>query len=330
MAFPLATPTFYRMPGKFPASTGISDLIDAIHAGLNSATDYRGTSLPSTHLWTWTKAGTPTATVYGSPPSGTSMTMTPRLIWAGHTATTGTMASPDTWLTSGLHGGIVKNAGAYNSWSAAAPFTSGQFSGYWRWAPTAANAVATEVRCYVSEETVFVQIIQAGTTQYWGYIGAIMSPFTNDTTLDAEADNRLYGMIQQGASGAVSASFLTNGSGTFLSCVDTNGTPHFGAFRPGAANWDWCGRSQVNQTTPAAAMLQARSGAYVAESPIQVCAYVSASAHTGSRIGFLRGIWTSPPVVSGRWLRNGSTDLYHFVSVDTGAAGQGLLLKAAA
>lgn len=327
MSFPLPALTFYRMADVSPAGTAIGDLLDAMYTALSATTDYRGTSLASTHLWTWTKAGTPTATVYASPPSGTAMGLDPRIIFAGHTATTGTMASPDSWLTSGLHASIVKNPGAYNAWNNAAPFTSGSFFGYWRAAATAANATATKVRAFISEESVFLQIIQAATTQYWIYVGAVVSPHTNDTTLAGESDNRLYGMINSGSAG-VGASFLTTTAG-FLGHSTSIGDWHCGHFLPGSASLRVGGKVLIFGTAPSTNQRQEVSNAFI-NVPIVIATSGASNQSTGYHLGTVRGIAHTGIVQSGRYLRSGSTDLYHFVSIDTTADAHGIALKAAA
>ena len=45
-------------------------------------------------------------------------------------------------------------------------------------------------------------------------------------------------------------------------------------------------------------------------------------------MGTVRGLYAAGLVQAGRYLRNGATDLYHFVSMNTGAAAQGIMLPA--
>jgi hypothetical protein len=52
--------------------------------------------------------------------------------------------------------------------------------------------------------------------------------------------------------------------------------------------------------------------------------------NAGTRLGTLRGIYRAGAVQSGRYLRSGATDLYHYVSVDTANAAHGLMLPAVA
>ena len=52
--------------------------------------------------------------------------------------------------------------------------------------------------------------------------------------------------------------------------------------------------------------------------------------NAGTRLGTLRGVYRAGSVQSGRYLRSGSTDLYHYVSTDTANPSNGLMLPAVA
>jgi hypothetical protein len=333
MSLPLSAQTFYRMPDQTPAASTIVGLLDALYAALSSSTDYRGTSLASTHLWTVTRyqnAGT-TEAVYMAPPSGTSMGLAPRILFAGAAAAAPTMAGPDTFLASGLHVGINKNSGSYNVWTAALPFNAGQWFGFWRAAPTAANSTSTTVRCFVGQETVFVQVIQAATTHYWVYAGAILEPFTTYSAsvgLTAESDDRLYGVMVVGSSAAVTSSWLTTG-GTFFRHSTSGNAYHSGVFQPTTGTIWPIGWKHLFMTSATTTETQDANNVYVAD-PMLMVDCSGSNTPNGAVRGVLRNVYPAGLFQSGKVIRNGLTDLYHTVSVDTTSTAHAFLLPAVA
>lgn len=332
MSLPLPTQTFYRMPDASPAAATIAGLLDAIYASGASSTDYRGTSLASTHLWTWAKqAGT--VAVYVTPPSGTSMTKSPGIIFAGSSgAPTPTMASPDTFAASNLLLGIAHTRGAWNAWDAASPFTSGTFSGYAKAAGTTWNATTAVVRVYISQEQIFVQLIGTTVTQQaWMCAGAIVEPhFSNSESsgLDCETDDRLYGMWSTGATGTMSTSWLQAVGTTHpFNHGTTNGNAHMYVFQPGTSSLYGCGRKTIFHTGSTTTEATTNGGGYVGDL-LPICRSSGASVNSGSRLGVLRSVYPIGQMLSGRTLRNGSTDLYHIVSCDTTSTSDALMLKA--
>lgn len=332
MSLPLATPTYYRMADVSPASANIQGLLDAIYTALGASTDYRGTSLASTHLWTVARqqAAGVTKAVYLTPPSGTGMGLSPGLIIAGDSgAPTPTMASPDTFTASHVLAGIVKNRGAWNAWDAASPFTSGTFSGYWRWAGTTWNATTAVIRCYVSEEAIFIQLIgPTVTNQAWLHLGAIVEPHTTysaSSGLTAESDDRLYGMWTTGAT-AVQTSTWQNSNVSPGWHATSNGASHMMVFQPGGSTLYTCGRRYTSASTSSTTETQDLAGAYVGDL-YAICR--SSGATNGARLGMLRGLYATGQMQSGKTVRNGSTDLNHAVSTDTTAVTDAFMLKAA-
>jgi hypothetical protein len=331
--FPVPNLTFARLPDVTVAGTAIADMLDAIFTALSATTDYRGTSVPSTHRWVVTKRQVTSVTnaVTCDAPTGTPLTLVPTIIFAGRASvnspTAPTMLAPDTAFNSTLMMGINKNSGSYNSWDAALPMTSGQWSGYYRLAPAAANAVGTIVRAFVSSEVIFIQIIQSATVQYWGMAGAILQPHTGDTNLCCEADGRIYGMVSCGSS-PVPATWLY--SAHMFSYSTTASAPHAATFQPGSATLYSCGRRTLYSSTGGAvAELQDAANTYVGDS-IGFGKATGNNVLNGTRLGTLRGVFLAGGVQSGRYLRNGATDLYHYVSVDTSAPAAGFMFPAVA
>lgn len=331
MAFPVPPLTFVRCADVSPAGTTIQAFLDAIYSALSAVNDYRGTAKPATHAWTFTQQQVSAVTnaVTCAPPAALGL-ITPVVIFAGRTVPgTPTTLTPDITAASVPLVGVNKNGGAYNSWDAALPMTSGQFSGYWRAGSTASNAVATILRCFVSQETIFVQVIQTSTIQSWVYAGAILQPYTNDTSLACETDGRLYGMVTPGSAGAVSSSWLTTNN-VYFSHSTTASATHAGVFQPNTATIYACGtRSVYTGSGGVVAETQDGSGAYIGDI-MEFGRSTGNGINNGTRLGTLRGIYRAGAVQSGRYLRNGATDLYHYVSVDTANPAHGLMLPSVA
>lgn len=144
MAFPVPGLTFLRCADTSPAGTAIQDFLDAIYTALAAANDYRRTAKPGSHAWTFTRRQVTGVTnaVFREAPAALGL-ISPVVIFAGRTLPgTPTMLTPDITAASVPLVGVNKNGGAYNSWDAALPMTSGQFSGYYRAGSTGSNAIA--------------------------------------------------------------------------------------------------------------------------------------------------------------------------------------------
>lgn len=330
MAYPLPALAFARMADVSPTGTAIQDLLDAVFVSWSAGTDYRGTALPAANLWGVTRKRPTVVTeaVVALPPSGTAMTMSPALLVAGRIANAGTMAAPDTSAASALQVGINKNSGAYADWSAASPMTSGQFFGYWRTAPTAANAVATVVRSFISAESIFCQIITSAAVQSWFYLGAIGSPENNDTVNNAEADNRLYGMVVSGGTSSVSNVWLnTPTAAAFLNHGSSSGNHHCGVFQPGTGSLYPGGRRTLWGSAATVADTQDSAGWYGGDA-VEFGRSNGSNVNNGARLGVIRGLFLAGAMQSGRYVRNGSTDLLHYVGMDTSSADDAMYLPA--
>jgi hypothetical protein len=226
--------------------------------------------------------------------------------------------------------GINKNSGAYIDYTAALPMTSGQWSGYWRGGPTAMFNAATIIRSYISEETIFTQIITSALVQSWFYIGAIVSPYNSDTVNNAESDNRLYGMAVSGGTSSINSAWLSSSAAAaFLNHGTAAGNQHMAVFQPGSASLYVGGRRTLWGNSATVAGLQDPAGYYIGDA-VEIGRSTATNTNTGTRLGVLRGIGLAGSVQSGRYLRNGATDLYHYISMDTGAAADGFLLPAVA
>jgi hypothetical protein len=335
MAFPVPPLTFVRCADTSPAGTTIQDFLDAIYTALSAANDYRGTAKPASHAWTFTRRQVSSVTnaITCEPPAALGL-IAPVVIIAGRTAvgtpTSPTMLAPDSAFNSVCMIGVNKNGGVYNSWDAALPMTSGQFSGYYRGVYSALNATATIIRCFVSQETIFVQCIGSAAVQGWMYAGALLQSYTNDTSLCSETDNRIYGMTVSGGTSSVPAAWLASASSMFSYNI-TAAQNHSAVFQPNTGTMWSCGTRTIYSTGGGTIPeTQDNSGAFIGDIMDFGRNIGTSGANTGTRLGTLRGIYRAGNVISGRYLRSGSTDLYHYVSVDTSAVGNALMLPAVA
>jgi hypothetical protein len=164
------------------ASATVAAVLDAIYTlgttttYANGATRTEGTG----SAWTYTgnryqNAGT-TEALYPAPPTST---LNGRILLAGAATLPSpnpTMASPDAAAANILLANVVKNAGAFATWNAASPMTSGQTFGYWRVWPTSAGTGS--VYLYEGKDAMLV-VISAGAAAY-AWIGGATLMWTVD------------------------------------------------------------------------------------------------------------------------------------------------------
>jgi hypothetical protein len=332
MSLPLPTLTFYRLADVTPAASTIQGLLDAVY-GADYTTDYRARSIASTHLWTkarYQNAGT-TEAVYYAAPSGSPMALVPKIILAGAAAGSPTMYV-DTFAASALHVAINKNSGSFNAWTAALPFTSGQFSGFTRVGPTTINSTATTVRIYVSEEILILDIWSSPTAHYPVIVGALVEANTDDTATATETDSRLYGAVTQGSTAALSSQFLTT-VGTFLDHQTSNSTPHGYVFQPNTSSIYGAGRDVMMQTAAVVGGEVDLTNAHIGRA-ITFARSSASGNQGGASLGRLREVFFLGAVQSAQTRFSGSgasrADLFHVVGCNSGAADDALAITAVA
>jgi hypothetical protein len=254
----------YVGEGAISAATQAAAM-DALYTLGTSSTyaDGSARSAGTAKAWTWNRyqSGGTTEAVRAQPPSATD-TLSFRFILAGRsTAATPTMAGSDTYQTTMLHASIAKNAGAYNAWDAAAPFTSGQFFGYWRAVPVTTNTWG-KVRLYECEEGINIEYITSGGNKYW--IRACGDdPETPDTTLDGETDGRLYTLSVTGTTNPVQQGIWSPASAGSYQHNSVNGGCHFGAFTPGSGTIKTMSQMLTATSVITATGLRSPSGYYL-------------------------------------------------------------------
>jgi hypothetical protein len=325
--------TFYRMPDAYATANDTGGVLNAVYNSLTSSVDYRGTALSSSHLWTWATASTGiTNAVYNTAlPTGSTLNNF-AILFGGSSSAGGTMLSPQTDTTNVTKAGFIIDPGSYSNWTTNDPMTSGWFSGFWKLTNFLSNTGSTYVRTYVSQESIFVRVFQAGvaTNQLWLYIGAIIEPYldyTSSYNYNSNTDSRILGMISNG--GAV------NGNG-YLGTVSTNYffTNNAGdnqalavCMRLGSPMYATTGIQRTTLPTNSIATLgyeKDAAGNWIFD---EINFYNVINIH---KVGLLRGISAAGLHDAGtNTLRSGSTDLYHLLSYNPAASSQTIVLKAA-
>lgn len=130
---------------------------------------------------------------------------------------------------------IIKNPGAYSHWTAVNPFTSGSFYGYYRSLVTTASGFTGNVYVYESRDCLAIALV--GSQNYFFLAGAILDPESPDTTLDAESDGKLYGIMTGtfGAGWAADAFSNLNATVTY-NLTGLRNTATLSVFQPNTSN----------------------------------------------------------------------------------------------
>jgi hypothetical protein len=296
------------------ASATVASALDALYTlGLKVTYDDATTRTPgSGSAWTWSRFQNASVTeaCYATPPTDT---LGLRVILAGAAVApvpVQTMAVPDVAAAGTMHCNVVKNAGAFASWNAASPFTSGQTFGYWRvWA--SASGAGT-VRLYEGTEAVLVLISTGGGSIYGVFLGALLDPESPDVTSDAESDGKLYGMITSGIATAISSAINT--ATAFLDHSVTASQNHAGLFTPsGSALLTMNRRAPANNALTTTS-LKTRSGRYV-RAPYDYRS--TAAAPNDASLGRLREVSMFADGKTGTRLISGATTIGYLVSGST-------------
>lgn len=327
MALPLTPPTFYRKPDIYLTGSTVGDMLFAVYSSLTSSVDYRGTSIPSTHTWTWATASTggTFTTVYNTAiPTGSPLTQAPTIIFAGSTGSfTPTMTALDTYAANLLLVGVNKNGTTHTSWTGSLPMTTGSFTGFQRATRAAANATTTFVRTFVSQESIFLAVVQdTATAQMLTFAGAIIEPATanSSNTGSAETDDRIYGLNSNGSTINTSA-FLSSNDGflyyrgsVFLPSTSTvvqiSKRNHFLASVNVNNEIDIAGNYYFEKIK----FIRFSGGAYIAN----------------ASLGTFNGVYFGGATRSNKSvIRSSSTDLFHIVPYNFTANSNAIVLKAA-
>lgn len=189
----------WRFVGRHTlVAAGQADMLDAIYTLGTSNTYYDGSSRTpgsgSAGTWSRSQPSGTTEAVYCTPAVSP---IDHRIIVASRSSSPSpspTMAAPDTFAVNVLVGSIVKNAGAFDSWHAASPFTSGESFGYWKIHNTALTSLTGTMNMWEFREGVAIEVLSSSANFYF-IAGALWDPESPDTVSDAESDGKVYGMM---------------------------------------------------------------------------------------------------------------------------------------
>jgi hypothetical protein len=241
-----------------------------------------------------------------------------------------TMASPDTSIADVVMISTNKNSGAFATWNAALPFTSGQFFGFWRaWATS--NGIGSVDLYECTEGVWIVWRNSTGASTFHCFAGAGIDPESPNTTLDAESDGKLYGVWTTGATTAApTAAFSAVTSSTarvpWNHNTGANTLPHAAVFTPGAGTLITVCPSIVLSGTlhpPSTTSYKTRSGRFSRAAAFIVGSTVAAP--NDPIIGSVRGVTYSGNATLGQRLVDGATTVGYFVGA-TAAASDGAYL----
>lgn len=306
------------------AGAAIHQILDGVHTALVSVTYADGSTRTPGSGSAWTGArfqagGTTTECVYATPPSAS---VSHRAVLAGAAgAKTPTMASPDTWATSTVIATTVKSYGAFNAWDAAAPFTSGQFYGYWRC--VASTITIVKVHVYENQEELVV-LFESSTGLMFGVKWSTLEVPSGSATC-SENGGRRYTMAVSHPTTGITASFLEVNTG-WLGHAATATNNHHMALGVGAVSTFstidkvWLLESGHSSATN----LLDESGAN--NCWLGMIFKKSGSAPSDQFVGILRQTGVVADKVMGTVNQTAGTAHWYNISGNTGSAGNALAL----
>lgn len=301
------------------AGTAIHQILDGIYAAGTAATYYDGSARTpgSGNAWTFSRfqsGGTTTEAVYATPATGA---LNHRAIFAGAAgAKTPTMASPDTWAVSTVLAGLAKNAGAFNAWDNVAPFTSGQFYGYWR---ACGSTTITKVHVLESAECLLVMFESSVGLCFPVLVGALFDPNTSAAG-SKESDGLRYGLFTGPATAGLSTTFHEVTS-TFLGYGSTANTAAHGMVADIGAVSTFSTLARVVLTPATGTSTTYLTNASSEVIGIPIMHRKSAAAPGDVYVGRLREVYHIKDSVSGAIHRtSGAVDVWYCVASSTAAA----------
>ena len=303
-------------------SNTVASVLDAIYT-LGTKTAYangdsRSPGSASAGTYSRFQASGVTEAVYAVPPTTTSLAQ--KWIWAGSASSKSPpMASPDTWTTGDLLVSVNKNSGAFNAWDNAAPFTSGEFFGYWKaWTP----ASAASVYMWECQEAVMVGIRRTNGNMLIHCLGAFLNPGSTEST-DAESDERVYGVMTTGTTVVSTMTGSTTTSTSFFGNGTSSGNCHTGIFTPGGSTLK-SGQRNLQIATANVNIPQTTSGRYAFSTnciPINLD-----SSPIGALLGVIRDTGFFGYAQTGQVVSNSGTDLGYIVGKSATGNNESIIL----
>lgn len=228
----------------------------------------------------------------------------------------------DTWSTNIIHVGMNKNSGAFATWQAASPFTSGQNSGLYRAWPTSAGTGTAYL--WEAQEGIVGAIARTDGNIHCFAVGALVDPESADTSLDSESDGKLYCLAVSGSAGTLSSSFWTSGgSNDFFAHSASSAAHKCVVFTPGSATLLGAETLHRPKTAMTASGMKSRSGKYHRADLGLRCA---AGSPNDQVLGRIREMFLYADEVTPRRQVNGATKVGYVVSSSTSTATDALFL----
>jgi hypothetical protein len=292
---------------------------------LGTATTYADgtTRTPGTgSAWTWLReVSGVTVAAYGAPPTNA---LNFRYIIGG---TVGAVAypilTPDTVTQANtLVYGMNRSSGAFTTWSAAQPFTSG-FSNYWRATRSFATVAYDTVALWESQEGCVIQfgVISTGAASSVQF-GALFDPLSAAAG-NCESDGRLYSMCGSGSGSTTVSNWLNSGNAMFGEGSTVQNEYHAGIFAPGTAVMFGGAGVQTKRFGSFNVTLDyASANGDVPRVPLCV------TSTAGAFLGQGRGIYIARDTMSYTTVRNGATPVGYIVSASLIAPQDAVLLGA--
>ena len=293
---------------------------------LGTATTYADgtTRTPGTgSAWTWLReVSGVTVAAYGNPPTNA---LNFRYIIGG---TVGAVAypilTPDVATqVNTLVYGMNRSSGAFTTWSAAQPFTSG-FSNYWRATRSFATVAYDTVALWESQEGCVIQfgVISTGAASSVQF-GALFDPLSAAAG-NCESDGRLYAMCGSGSLTTTVSNWLNAGGNSMFGEGGTaQNDYHAGIFAPGTAvMFGGAGVQTKRFGTFSVTSDYAAADGSVPRVPLCV------TSTAGAFLGQGRGIYIARDTMSYTTVRNGATPVGYIVSASLIAPQDAVLLGA--
>ena len=240
------SPLNWRMlaPRNVPVGYNIFNWLELVYQMGQDTTYADGTArVPGTNsAWTWTRditlvPGSTTAAIGVPPINALNMAY---IVAGDNTARATVVMNTDAAYTGGNVNapiiGMNKNSGAYNSWIAANPMTSGQFSGFVRAPALGTFSGAAYVQSLTMWECQEAFFLAWNRSDAQGEVligaGAVIDPLSG-AAANAETDGRIYTLLTSGASSFVPTTWLAAGASIFNS-LTSSADQHAYTFNVGA------------------------------------------------------------------------------------------------
>jgi hypothetical protein len=344
---PLPTLTWRAFAPVTLAANTTAAIMDAIYANGLAATYADGSARPApgtagSTSWSWAReqATGVTVAVYGTPPAPASGVVIPtKYIVAGASTLPGTgptmatvnnVANIDTNAVNRLNIGMVKNPGAYTTWSAANPFTSGTFSGYVNVSQATTAVTFVSLRMWECQEGFICQLFTAGGAASYPFGGgALVDPLTSAAS-GAETDGRIYTVTSVGSGGSYTTAQLsttaTNTYGIFLGKTGANNSRFIGWW-PGAGPTYLNSIMRLGGWTGMSATLVSPNGDLPKiPYPVYWAGQSSGQGAIAASAGQLRQIYITRNAGGATTWTNGATTVGYILSPVVGTANEAILL----